>query len=162
MFAPLWSFFVFSLRIFLWSVIKSQHALNFLFCYPVRTRPEFYASWDILVFLYSKGHKRSSLNIILCTCYPNWNPWPRSFPSNRKRNSRPPTLWSQYTKWEQTYRMRSDLLNMPNQLRANFLNIFHLFMIHPPLRHRSVELPHLVFKTNGPQRITWSLGQGYF
>lgn len=53
--------------------------------------------------------------------------------------------------------MRSDLFNMYNQFRVNFLNMFHLFVIHPALRHRSV-LSHLVFKTyNGPQEILWIL-----
>lgn len=126
-----------------------MHLVKFLFCYPFRTRPKFYASRNMLFlgvfFCIPVGHRRSSLNIILCTCYPNWNPWPRSFPNNRKRNSRSPILWSQYTK-RADIQNEVRLINMYNQFRVNFLNMFHLFVIHPALRHRNV-LAHLVFKT---------------
>lgn len=54
----------------------------------------------------------------------------------------------------QIFKMRSGLLNMPNQLRANFINMFYLFMIHPALKHRSVVFHLFKIIDNSPQ-ILW-------
>lgn len=53
--------------------------------------------------------------------------------------------------------MRSDLFNMYSQFRVNFLNMFHLFVIHPALRQKCTFPSCFQDCYNGPQKILWIL-----